>query len=105
MTTTTFDAREYRDLLLDKQKIEASGVALVEDYFIQLRSYDGKACTKCGLVQAESYRGHRKYYCVHTTNIIDREQRKNEQKVCEEIMLWTRRAVEVMPASARSASK
>jgi len=102
MTDGYINARDYAGLLADKGVIEEHGLILVNDYFLRLRTFDGYVCKKCGIIQAEPHRGHKKYYCVHTTNIIDREQKNKEENVWKEISLWTHRAIDVLPAGKQS---
>lgn len=59
---------------------------LIAYYFNQLSKYEGQVCKKCGIIQGQSLKGFKQYYCEHITNKIERKQ-KDKKKIISIKML------------------
>lgn len=69
-----------------KWKIEKEMNKLIIDMLIEYNRYNGKICKKCGVVHGKPLKGFKKYYCEHLTKKIDRQFRKENEKISNKIV-------------------
>lgn len=74
---------------LERQNIKDDLRDLVYENLEVLSKYEGKECSRCGLVQGQPHKGWRKFYCNHITKAVDRKMNKKNKEVAM-------RAVEIL---------
>ena len=47
---------------------------------------NGTICNKCGIIQGESLKGFKRYYCDHLTKKIDKKLKKENKLIAMKVM-------------------
>jgi hypothetical protein len=59
---------------------------IIYDRIKLLDNYVGKQCKSCGHIQGQSKLGYRYYFCIHTSNAVNKKLRKEKEKITKSIL-------------------
>jgi hypothetical protein len=79
---------------ITKLKIDTKLDKMIVIELLWVQLFDGWACDKCGIIQGESRKGFKKYYCEHLPR-LDRKLNHIRKRIAQEIAFDVKQKIEL----------